>query len=84
MDKLFFKLIEPLLRELGLSATSFQLNIRVGDEEKGVSFSKEIVITRKKNSGDYFIFTEISPDELPIVNRDFQIELFSKLSGIVA
>lgn len=79
MNKDLFSIIMKLLRELELNAGIFILN----ENSIATLESKNIILARKGNTGDYFLLVEVQPTELHTVNRDLQTSLMSHLTNML-
>lgn len=80
MNESFINIITKLLRELELNAGMFSLA-----ENSIISLeSKNLILVRKANIGDYFLLAEIQSSELHSVNRDLQTSLMSHLNSLLS
>lgn len=79
MNKDLLSIITKLLHELELNAGIFILN----ENSIATLESKNIILARKGNAGDYFLLVEIQPTELHTVNRDLQTSLMSHLTNML-
>ncbi|MEZ8468481.1 ABC-three component system middle component 1 [Vibrio splendidus] len=80
MNRDLIEFFSKLLRELELHAVMFSL---AKDSMEGLE-SKNIILVRRGNVGDYFLLAEVQVSELHLVNRDMQTSLMSKLNSLLS
>jgi len=80
MNRNLFEFFSKLLRELELHAVMFSL----AKDSIGELKSKDFILVRRGNVGDYFLLTDVQASELHLVNRDMQTSLMSKLNSLLS
>ncbi|MDN2668890.1 hypothetical protein OW495_19385 [Vibrio sp. 14N.309.X.WAT.E.F5] len=80
MNSDLLKIFSKLLRELELNAGMLSLD----KDSIATLESKNIILARRGNVGDYFLLAEIQASELNFVNRDMQTGLMLKLNSLLS